>query len=105
MERQVLYAQLDIKKLKEIEEKTNEKLSIIEKIFLYVKYFIAEHLPQPFSDLMMGGIGDIVVIILFLIILSFLLKVLGVAFKIIWKIFLFLLLLGSIYVLYKTFFL
>ena len=104
MEKQYLYAQLDIKKLKEIEEKTNEKLSFIEKIFFYVKYFIAEHLPQPFADLMMGGIGDFVVILLFLVIFSFILKISGVAFKIIWRIFLILLFLGSLYVLYKTFF-
>ena len=104
MERGLLYAQLDIKKLKEFEEKTNEKLSFIEKIFFEIKYFIAQYLPHPLSDLMMGGIGDIVVIVLFLMILSIILKILGFAFKIIWRIFLFLLLIGSIYVLYKNFF-
>ena len=104
MEKGILYAQLDLQKLKEIEEKTNRELSLIDKIFLYIKYFIAEHLPHPLSDLMMGGLGDIIVIILFLIVLSIILKILGFAFKIVWRVFISLLLLGSLYVLYKTFF-
>ncbi len=104
MERYNLYAQLDIEKLRKIEEKTDEKLSLIERIFFYIKYFIAEHLPEPFASLMMGEIGDIIVIILFLILLSIILKILGFAFKIIWRIFLILLLIGSLYILYNSFF-
>ena len=104
MSKQVLYAQLDIQKLREIEEKTDEKLSFIEKTFIYIKYFVAEHLPEPLANLMIGEIGDIVVIILFLILLSIILKIFGVAFKIIWRIFLILLLTGSLYILYKSFF-
>ena len=104
MEEYKLYAQLDLEKLKRIEEATDEKLSLIEKVFIYVKYFIAEHLPEPLATLMVGEMGDIVVIILFLIILSIILKVLGVAFKIVWRIFLILLLTGSVYILYKSYF-
>lgn len=104
MAKEVLYAQLDIEKLREIEEKTDEKISLIEKIFLHIKYFIAEYLPEPLANLMMGEIGDIVVIVLFLIILSVILKILGFAFKIIWRVFIILLFLASIYILYLYYF-
>ncbi len=104
MDKYQLYAQLDIEKLRKFEEETDKKLSFIEKAFFYIKYFIAEHLPEPLATLMMGEIGDIIAIILLLIVLSIILKILGVAFKIIWRVFLILLLIGSLYVLYHSFF-
>ena len=104
MERGILYAQLDIERLKEIEKKANEKLSFIEQLFNNIKYFTAEHLPHPLSDLVLGGIGDILVIFVSLVIIATILKIFGVAFKIVWRIFIFSLLVGSIYVLYKNFF-
>jgi len=104
MDKYQLYAQLDIEKLKKFEEATDEKLSLIEKIFFHVKYFIASFLPEPFAELMMGIIGDVIVFIIFLTIFSIILKAIGMAFKLVWRVFIFILFIYSVYVLYKYFF-